>query len=170
MTVVLKQALTESSATAKHPLGYVAEIAGKRYKYVQVKDAVSYAAGQPVAWDNQDGNLVTNDISSMEATTVKAAGVALGAYTADEYAFIQTHGNHSAVVKKPGVDTWTADDIAILSSDTDGAADKLVFGGTTANPTSAELLIFAKETNGVLGQVTGASDDTADTVPVLLDC
>lgn len=170
MSVVQKQSLTESSLAAKHPLGYESTVNGKVYKYVQFKDAVTYAAGQPVSWDDQDGYTVTNDISSMEATTVSAAGVALGVMTTAYYGFIQTKGLHTAVLKKAAVDSWTADDIAILSSDTDGVADKFAFAGTTVDPTTAQLLVFAKKINGVLGQVAGASNDTADTVPILLDC
>lgn len=155
-----------NDSAARAELGKYYSWDGDLYRYVQFKDAVTYADGQVVTWDNQDGFAVTNDISSMEATSVSAAGVCRNVMTAEYYGYILVRGYHGTVSKKPGVDTWTADDLAIPSSDTDGAVDLFAPNVTTTAATTAELLAMVKTVIGVLGTVAGASDDTADTVPI----
>lgn len=65
----------------------------KGYMLVQFADAVTYAAGQPVVFENQNLKIVTNDISAgFIASKAPFAGVCMGVSTENQYGWIQICG------------------------------------------------------------------------------
>ena len=125
---------------------------GKHYRYVQFKDAVTYAANQCVTWaDATTLTTVTNDISGGSSIGSIPAGVVVGVPAQNGYGWIQTWGLNTAVV------TSGADDIAVgenvfVHASTDGAVDG---SAATAVTTTA------------LGVAVAADVDAANTVAVL---
>lgn len=94
---------------------------GKYFRYVQFKDAVTYAAGQVVTWAGTDQKSVTNDRSGGSSVATVPAGICLRVMTENYYGFILVHGAYSAVVTN-GDDDIAAGAILIAAS-ADGAAD-----------------------------------------------
>jgi hypothetical protein len=61
--------------------------------YTQFKDAVTYAAGQPVFHDASLGGVVTNDVSEAASSSApQVMGICLGVQTTDYFGFVQTRG------------------------------------------------------------------------------
>jgi hypothetical protein len=116
------------------------------YRYVQFKDAVTYAAGQSVEWANTTGTAVTNDRSGGSSVGRAAAGVALAVMTADYYGFVLVNGFY-ATLKTSGADDIAAQETLITHATTDGTCD-----GVTS------------WTLGCFGVALAADDDTANTV------
>jgi hypothetical protein len=128
----------------------VEDESGKVYRYVQFKDAVTYAAGQPVVWAAATPTAVTNDISGGSNVGALVAGIALGVMTQNYYGFVLGKGYYSAVV------TNGDDDIA--------AGDFLILGGSdgTCNSGTVSAADF--------GYALAADVDASNTVAALIFC
>lgn len=113
--------------------------------------------GQVFSHLDGDGYEATIDES---AGNDRPAGVsAVGAKLVDaEHAWLQVYGEHTAVAKAAGVDSWADGDIAIMHATSDGVANK-----ASADP--AAVADLARK----IGRAIGASDDPNDTVPLFLD-
>ena len=147
--------VTTSAQGPEYALGETREtLDGKRYRYVQFKDAVTYVAGHCVTWaDATSLTTVTNDISGGSSIGSIPAGVCVGVPAQNGYGWILVRGFHSAVV------TSGADDIAVgenvfVHSSTDGAVD-----GTAASAV----------TTTALGIAVAADVDAANTVAVFVN-
>ena len=123
---VLYDPATADHEVAQATLGAVYWHNGKAYKYVQFKDAVTYAAGHVVTWANTSGTAVTNDRAggSDIGTGVEPAGVATRVHTQNYYGFMQVAGT---------VDVYYDGSVAAgewIVSDTgaDGRADTMAAG------------------------------------------
>lgn len=102
------------------------------YRYVQFKDAVTYAAGQVLTFANVTGTAVTNDRSGGSSVSNRPAGICLMVNTQDEYGFILVQGYYSAVVTN-GDDDIAAGDSLIVATGTDGACDSVAAATTTVH-------------------------------------
>jgi len=145
---------------------------GRIFRYVQFKDAVTYAAGQSVTWDDKNTWAVTNDESSAEIDNI-LAGVVAGAPAEDEYGLIQTHGLYESANKTPGDDTIAPGTIMIFddATPTDGSMISYTAASASAgNPSDAELLALIGHMGGGYAVASDTSNDTADTVDVFLRC
>ena len=165
MSKLLAQSLSASSATAKDVLGAVRWVGNKAYRYVQFKDAVTYADGQAVAWDDKDAFLVTNDASSAEGEK-ELAGICLYVAVQDEYGYILCVGDHATAQKEANDDNMVAGTVLIFDGTNDGSL-KTYNPAIAGAPTDAELFDISHGH----AVATGASDDTGDTVPIrLVNC
>lgn len=144
---------------------------GKTYRYVQFKDAVTYAAGQSVWWDDRNTYAVTNDESSAEDDGF-LAGIVAGVATENYYGLIQTGGLYEGAKKTPGQDS-IAPGTRLIGDNvtpTDGTLYPWTGAASTAgNPTNAEILATLKTGHGFC-VASDTSDDTADTVDVEIFC
>ncbi len=145
------------STTNSSGLGTKAEgAAGKWYiKVLLDAGAGSLAAGATLTWGDRDAFEATADVS---AGTTEPAGVLAvgGSYTDGEYAWVQYQGDHPAVNKASGDDSY-ADGTGVIADGIDG-----ICAQASASPAAvADVRVW-------MGYATGASDDTADTVPVRL--
>lgn len=173
MNNILPHALDVFLASKVAPLGQEFKMGdGRVFRYVQFKDAVTYAAGQAVTWDDRNTWAVTNDESSAEDDNV-LAGIVAGAPSADEYGFVQTKGLYEDAAKTPGDDTIAPGTIMIFddASPTDGSLISYTAASASAgNPSDAELLALIGHMGGGYAVASDTSDDTADTVDVVLHC
>lgn len=117
-----------------------------KLRYVQFKDAVTYAAGQVLTWANATATAVTNDRSGGSSVGNQCAGIALCAVTENYYGFVLTEGYYSAVVTN-GDDDIAAGDALIVATGTDGACDS-----------------SASASNLKIGQALAADVDGSNTV------
>ncbi len=115
------------------------------YRYVQFKDAVTYAAGQSVEYAATTGLAVTNDRAGGSSVGRAAAGVVLGVMTQDSYGFILVQG--VATLATSGADDIAAGETLITHATTDGTVDGV-----------------ATWTLGCIGVALAADVDAADTV------
>jgi len=166
-----------NDSSLKHGLGQKAWFAGSpssaqgEYQYVQFEDAVTYAAGQHVWWDDADGFEVTNDESSAEADWV-TAGFCMRVMTTTYYGWILKRGYHAAAVKKAGDDSLVPGEQMIpdYATPTDGTiVSYLCDPGTPGDPSDAELQELQRACVFSTIQVAGNSTDAADTVPIFCD-
>ena len=126
---------------------------GKKYRYVQFKDAVTYAAGQCVTWaDATSLTTVTNDISGGSSIGSIPAGVVLGVPTQNQYGWIQTRGFH-ATVKTSGADDIAVGENVFVHASTDGTVD-----GSAASAV----------TTTALGVAVAADVDADNTVAMII--
>ena len=126
---------------------------GKRYRYVQFKDAVTYTAGMCCTYaDATSLTTVTNDISGGTSIGSVCAGVAVGVPAQNGYGWVQTYGLHTAVR------TSGADDIAVGES-------VVVHGSTDGTVDGASASTYA---TGELGVAVAADDNDANTVAVFI--
>ncbi len=146
--------VTTSTIGPEYVLGETRETKdGKKYRYVQFKDAVTYAAGQCVTWaDATTLTTVTNDISGGSSIGSIPAGVVVGVPAQNGYGWIQTRGLYTTVA------TSGADDIAVgenvfVHGSTDGTVD-----GSAASAV----------TTTALGVCVAADVDAANTVAVYI--
>ena len=127
---------------------------GKCYKYVQFKDAVTYAAKRITTWANAACTAVTNDVSGGSSIGLVPAGLTTRVHTQNYYGFIQVYGAVS------GVKLTTADDVAVgehlVASSTDGLSD-----GIASNVASSAKW-------GVATSAVDAATDTCSAIVQLL--
>ena len=99
----------------------------KAYKYVKFLDAVTYKAGQVLAWGNTAATSVTNDIdgggSAIVSTGNRTAGIATAVHTQNSYGFMQIAG--VALVEGDG--SVAAGEAVVLHS-VNGQADSMADG------------------------------------------
>lgn len=98
---------------------------GNKYRYVQFKDAVTYAAGQALEVANITWTAVTNDRSGGSAigTQTSFGGVCLGVPTTAYYGWVQVGG----VATVLGDGSVAAGEAVVLHS-VDGEADTMAAG------------------------------------------
>lgn len=121
--------VTTSAQGPEYAPGYeVTTKDGKRYRYTQFKDAVTYVAGHVVCWKTAACVSVTNDISL--AVGVCPAGVCVGVPAENGYGWVQTYGPH-ATIKTSGADDIVIGESLIVHATTDGCCDGVAAGSTT---------------------------------------
>ena len=117
--------VTTSAQGPEYALGETREtLDGKKYRYVQFKDAVTYVAGQVCTPAATDWTAVTNDVSggsSIAATTF--AGICVGVPAQNGYGWVQIGG--VATVRSDGS---VAADEAVVPHSVDGEADTMAAG------------------------------------------
>ena len=96
-TDTFKTTLPDDFTTGPPSIWFDANVGGDGgaigYMLVRFRDAVTYAAGQPVMFDDADLGSVTNDISgAFIASKAPFAGVCLGVPTQNQYGWIQISG------------------------------------------------------------------------------
>lgn len=115
--------------TAQYELGAViAGANGKKYRYVQFKDAVTYVAGHVVCLKDNDANewAVTNDVSANMAGDHPVGVVFQSTVpTEDEYGWVQIGGVATVLA---GSGSIVAGDYLKPDDTTDGAADEATEG------------------------------------------
>ena len=143
-------------ATANHSepefrLGEYFAQEGKIYKYVQFKDAVTYAAGHVCTPANSDGTAVTNDrAGGSDIGENKFAGVALLAMTQNYYGFVQVGGVASVLG-----DGSVAAGESVIPDSADGKADTMAAGeedhvfGVALEDDDATTALFNCLINGI---------------------
>ena len=124
---------------------------GYIYRYVQFKDAVTYAAGQSVEYAATTGLAVTNDRAGGSSVGRAAAGVCLGVMTQNYYGFILVQGTYNLATS--GADDIAAGEILITHATTDGTVDGV-----------------STWTLGCIGVALAADVDAADTVLAVVQC
>jgi hypothetical protein len=141
-----------NDATVTHTVGglYTNGEAGKVFRYVQFKDAVTYAAGQVCTLANAAGTAVTNDISGGSSIGSVVGGICQGVMTADYYGFVQVAGYY-ATVKTSGADDIAIGEAVFVHGSTDGTCD-----GASASTFST----------GNFGVAVAADSDANNTVAV----
>ena len=117
--------VTTSTQGPEYVLGETRETKdGKKYRYVQFKDAVTYVAGQVCTPANTSWTAVTNDVaggSSIAATTF--AGICVGVPAQNGYGWVQIGG-----VANVRGDGSVAADEAVVPHSVDGEADTMAAG------------------------------------------
>ena len=106
MSILFNDTITGcNEASASRTVGQlvVDESTGYTYRYVQFKDAVTYAAGQALTYAGATNlGVVTNDISGGSSIGAVAAGICLRVMTQNYYGFILVKGFYSAVKTSGG--------------------------------------------------------------------
>lgn len=122
--------LASNSATAiDTPGAYRQAVDGKIYRYVQAVD-LAVANGYVVTIaDAADDSIVSIDISGGSSIAVKAAGVGIGAITADYYGWVLVKGVHSSVLSDGSV---AAGEYVVPHASTNGSIDTAAAGSTVA--------------------------------------
>lgn len=113
------------TSTAEYALGETRlDKTGNKYRYVEFKDSVTYAAGQCVTWaDGTALTSVTNDISGGSSIGAIPAGVVVGVPTTTlKYGWILTRGFY-ATVKTSGADDIAVGENVFVHASTDGTVD-----------------------------------------------
>ena len=127
MPVLVEDPSTIDEATQRDDLtlGGVYFYGGDAYRYVQFKDAVTYAAGHICTWANATGTAVTNDrAGGSDIGELKPAGIATGVHTEDYYGFVQLTG----VATLTGDGSVAAGESVVPHATTDGGADTMAAG------------------------------------------
>ena len=144
-----------NEATASRTLGqlFTDEATGYVYRYVQFKDAVTYAAGQVVEWASATGlTAVTNDRSGGSAVGNIPAGICLRVMTQNYYGFILVKGFY-ATIKTSGADDIAIGESLISHSSTDGTCDGVAAGSMTTASFGIALAADVDADNTVAGTV-----------------
>lgn len=172
MNNVLPHGVDQFFSTAVAPVGQVFKMGdGRIYMYVKFEDAITYASGQCVWWNDRATYTVTNDESGAEDDDI-LAGIVGGAPSQNDYGLIQIGGRFDNAKKTPGQDTIAPGTILIGDdvTPTDGTLYPFTGAASTAgNPTNAELLKLVKTRQGFC-VASDTSNDTADTVDVDIYC
>ena len=154
---ILAHAVTESRATAQVPVGTIVEVGtNKKYIYCLLDaGAATLAGGGVLSWLDRDAFEATIDVS---AGTGEPVGVldSGGSFTDAQHAYVQFEGP-ATVTKEAADDSYVDGTGVIMDGTNDGSAKK----ASAEPPAVADVAAY-------LGRATGASDDTADTVPVFL--
>ena len=94
---------------------------GYIYRYVQFKDAVTYAAGQVLTLASADGTAVTNDVAGGSSLGSIPGGVALGVVTQNYYSYALVDGYYPTILTN-GDDDITAANVLLIGA-ADGVCD-----------------------------------------------
>lgn len=143
-------AFTRFTTDLEYGLGETRETKdGKKYRYVQFKDAVTYAAGQCLAPANTAWTAVTNDRAGGSAISTAFGGLCLGAPSQNSYGWVQIGGVGTCT----GDGSVAADEAVVLHT-VDGEADTMAAGeehlvfGTALEADSGSPTNFAILLNG----------------------
>lgn len=142
-----------NDATAQRATGqlFTDESTGYQYRYVQFKDAVTYAAGQICCWKVGTGlTSVTNDVSL--AVGVIPAGVCLRVMTENYYGFVLVRGYYASL-KTSGADDIAIGESLIAHATTDGTCDGVAAGSTTTASFGVAMTVDDDTANTVSGTV-----------------
>lgn len=133
MSILFHDTITGcNDATLQRALGSLVtdESTGYIYKYVQFKDAVTYAAGQSLTWADVACTTVTNDRAGGSSLGAIPAGICLRVMTQNYYGFILVRGKYAGLVTS-GADDIAVGESLIVHATTDGACDGVAAGSTT---------------------------------------
>lgn len=121
-----------NDAAAQRVLGELVtdEVTGYQYRYVQFKDAVTYAAGQSLTWADVACTTVTNDRAGGSSLGAIPAGICLRVMTQNYYGFILVRGKYAGLVTS-GADDIAVGESLIVHASTDGACDGVAANATT---------------------------------------
>lgn len=157
LNILTEDPTAANHATAQHDLGALFRWRHPTHgwwvlRYVQFKDAVTYAAGQSCTLAAANGTAVTNDRSGGSSIGAIFGGVALKAMTQNYYGFVLVNGYYPTLV------TSGADDIAIgesliVHASTDGACDGVAAGSTTTASFGIATVADVDADNTVAGVV-----------------
>jgi len=128
--------------------GQEAEVDGKRYRFVQFKDAVTYAAGQSLTLADVNWTSVTNDRAGGSSIGAIFGGVCLAVPAQNGYGWVLIYGPYATLLTS-GADDIVVGECLICHATTDGTCD-----GVAANA----------RTTAAIGVATTADVDGADTV------
>ncbi len=131
---------------------YRDESGSKTYRYVQFKDAVTYAAGQVVLWANALGTAVTNDCAGGSSIGIIPAGICVRVMTTAYYGMILVRGIY-ATIKTSGADDIAIGESLIAHATTDGTCDGVAAGSTTTASFGVALTADIDADNTVAGTV-----------------
>ena len=113
---------TVNDATPKATPGHLYEWQGGIYRYVQLKDSVTYVKGHTLLAAATDLTAATNDTSGGSALGLKCIGIAQAVYTTDYYGYIMVSGVCDVI----GDGSVAAGEFVIQG--TDGVADTMADG------------------------------------------
>lgn len=166
--IVTGAVATRFTDTAEAELGTVASHNLKKWIYVQFKDAVTYVAGHSCAWKLHGSFTVTNDLSVAEdATDPQFAGIVAGVPTENQYGWLQFKGPYTGAVKDSNDTSIGKDEWMNLDSAEDGALGVYDASFLSATPLDAEVKTLLTSISTPI-KTTSTSDDTADTVDVMM--
>lgn len=152
----LDRAVTDTNdAAARYIVGslHMDLSTGYIYRYVQFKDAVTYAAGQVVTWATATGlTAVTNDLSGGSSIGAIPAGICVRVMTTGYYGFILVSGFY-ATIKTSGADDIAVGESLIAHASTDGACDGVAAGSTTTASFGVAVAVDVDANNTVAGTV-----------------
>lgn len=144
-TVAGTQAIAETSATQKHPIGTMVRAFDPTYgegEFIYLVGVASTLVGTVVTWHDSDTTLGQTAFSTTAVDSGEPLAVSMSANTADRYGWYQIAG--IAVVGKantlslaPGVDLAIASGLAIAAATTNR-----VNGLNTAITASASTLVI----------------------------
>jgi len=125
-----------------------------KLRYVQFKNAVTYAAGQVCTPIATDMSTVTNDITGGSATpwAVVFAGVCLGVMTQDYYGWVLIRGYYPTL-KTSGADDIAAGESLIMHASTDGTCDGVAANAMTVASFGIATAADVDANNTVAGYV-----------------
>lgn len=114
---------TKFTSSAVYTLGQIAfGKDGKRYRYVQFKDSVTYAAGHVCCLASASAWEVSNDVSGGSQLTGNIpVGICLGVPTEDQFGWVQVSGI-ATVLHEGG--SIAIGDILVADPSNDGAASE----------------------------------------------
>lgn len=144
-----------NDASPRYRLGEVFQDpqTGYFYRYVQFKDAVTYAAGQVVSWAVSTGlTAVTNDCSGGSSIGAVPAGICQAVMTQNYYGFILVSGYY-ATIKTSGADDIAVGESLIMHASTDGTCDGVAAGSTTTASFGVAVAVDVDADNTVAGTV-----------------
>ena len=118
-------------------------------KYVQAKDAVTYAAGQVLTKANVKWTAVTNDIAGGSSIGKTFGGIALAAYTTGNWVFVLVDGYYPTVLTNGDDDI--ADGVQLISGTADGVCDS----GTATHSFGHAIGADVDANNTVAAQICG---------------
>lgn len=127
-----------------------------KLKYVQFKNAVTYAAGQVTYPIANDGSTVTNDITGGAATpwAVIFSGLALGVMTENYYGWVLVRGYYPTI-KTSGADDIAAGESLICHGSTDGTCDGVAANAMTVASFGVASAADVDANNTVAGFICG---------------
>lgn len=127
-----------------------------KLKYVQFKNAVTYAAGQVTYPIAVDGTTVTNDITGGAATpfAVIFGGLALGVMTENYYGWVLVRGAYPTI-KTSGADDIAAGEALICHASTDGTCDGVAANAMTVAAFGVATAADVDANNTVAGYICG---------------
>lgn len=125
-----------------------------KLRYVQFKNAVTYAAGQVCTPIANDMSTVTNDITGGASTpwAVIFAGMALRVMTQDYWGWVLI-GGYYPTIKTSGADDIAAGESLIMHASTDGTCDGVAAGSMTVASFGVAVAADVDADNTVAGYI-----------------
>lgn len=146
-----------NDASPRYRLGelFVDPQTGYIYRYVQFKDAVTYAAGHVCTWATATSQTaVTNDRAGGSSVGAIVAGICQAVMTQNYYGFILVSGFYATILTS-GADDIVVEESLIAHATTDGACDGVAAGSTTTASFGVAASADDNSGNFVAGYVRG---------------